>query len=315
MNLIQGIQLPELIMLILGFILGLALIFIFIYTALRSKPNLYLLFGFIAPAILIGYPSYKSSQFGNDVVKIEQLVEKVNEDPTNVEAQRALIDNLGQLPASRCKTSVDAMTTIANAQASLGLYDSARVTIQKAVDLDKTSPKAVESQKEIYKKWEARENIRAHVRYLDSNIKDIETRPNDKILRDSIAYHLESVEKLSMATAIHLENKQVITVARAAAIVGQKEQAEQITEEVLRINPQQKDAVKLKKDMDNKKFKPQVKQLPKVKVEIETKKENNKVDNVKVVPAPAPVYQDTPHLRLRLIPKTGIEFKKWNIKE
>lgn len=316
MNLLQGIQLPELIMLILGFILGLALIFIFIYTALRNKPNLKLLYGFLAPCALIGYPSYKSSQFGLDVVKIEQLVEKVNQDPTDVKAQKALIDNLEQLPASRCRTSVDAMTTIANAQASLGLYDSAQVTIKKAVELDKTSPRALESQKEIIKKWETRENIRAHVKVLDRNIIDIEAHPNDKMLWDSIATRLRVVEQLSMATPIHLENRQVLTVARAAAIVGQKDQAEHMTDEILRMNSNQKEAVNLKKDIENKKFPPQSKVRPRAKKETQkqTQKDSLKVDKVLVVPSPARVYQDST-LNLRLIPKTGLQVRKWNIKE
>jgi tetratricopeptide (TPR) repeat protein len=315
MNLLQGIQLPELIMLILGFILGLALIFIFIFTALRGKPNLYLLVGFIVPALLIGYPSYKSTQFGNNVVKIEQLVEKVNENPTDIAAQKELIDNLGQLPASRCVKSADAMTSIANAQASLGQYDSARVTINKAVELDKTSAKALEGQKDINEKWEARERVRTHVRYLDNNIKDFEKRPNDKNLRDSIANRIETISKLSMSTnvPVHLENQQVITIARAAAIVGRIDQGKQMTQEVLKINPNQKEAINLKKDFDDKKFQPQYKPQPKRREEGNETRRNNKKNEPAppVIAAPVTILQDT-SLKLRFTPKGIMSLKKWN---
>jgi tetratricopeptide (TPR) repeat protein len=320
MNLLQGIQLPELIMLILGFILGLALIFIFIYTALKSKPNLYLLFGFIVPALLIGYPSYKSSQFGKNVEKLEVLVDNVNKNPTDVKAQKALIDNLEQLPASRCRNSVDAMTTIANAQASLGQYDSAKVTIQKAVELDKTSPKALDSKRDIEEKWEAHRDIREHVRHLDHHIHDFERRPNDKVLRDSIVMQLHNVEKLSMASAnpIHLENEQVITVATAAAIVGRAQQGSDIADEVLKVNPNQKEAMKLKHDIESKKYQaqqPQAQAKPKPKPQVNKPKPQARQAEIReTVPAPVTVYQDT-SLKLRLTPKGIVDFKKWNIKE
>jgi tetratricopeptide (TPR) repeat protein len=320
MNLLQGIQLPELIMLILGFILGLALIFIFIYTALKSKPNLYLLFGFIVPALLIGYPSYKSSQFGKNVEKLEVLVDNVNKNPTDVKAQKALIENLEQLPASRCRNSVDAMTTIANAQASLGQYDSAKVTIQKAVELDKNSPKALESQKEIQQKWQSRRDIRERVKHLDHHIRDFDKRPTDRVLRDSIVMELHNVEKLSMASAnpIHLENEQVITVATAAAIVGRAQQGSEIADEVLKVNPNQKEAMKLKLDIESKKYQaqqPQAQAKPKPKPQDKKPKPQARQDEKReTVPAPVAVYQDT-SLILRLTPKGIVDFKKWNIKE
>jgi tetratricopeptide (TPR) repeat protein len=318
MNLLQGIQLPELIMLILGFILGLALIFIFIYTALKSKPNLYLLFGFIVPTLLIGYPSYKSSQFGKNVEKLEVLVENVNKNPTDVNAQKALIENLEQLPASRCRNSVDAMTTIANAQASLGQYDSAKVTIQKAVELDENSSKALESQKEIQQKWQSRRDIRERVKHLDHHIRDFEKRPTDKVLRDSIVMELHNVEKLSMASAnpIHLENEQVITVATAATIVGRAQQGSDIADEVLRVNPNQKEAMKLKQDIESKKYQAQQVQA-KPKPKPQGKKplpQARQAERRETIPAPAAVYQDT-SLILRLTPKGIVNFKKWNIKE
>jgi tetratricopeptide (TPR) repeat protein len=315
MNLLQGIQLPELIMLILGFILGLALIFIFIYTALKSKPNLYLLFGFIVPVILIGYPSYKSTQFGKNVEKLEVLVENVNKNPTDIKAQKALIENLEQLPASRCRNSVDAMTTIANAQASLGQYDSAKVTIQKAVELDPKSPKVLGSKTEIEQKWQTHKDIREHVKHLDHHIKDYEKRPNDRTLRDSIVRQLHNVEELSMvgANPIVLENKQVITVATAAAIIGRTQQGSEIADEVLKVHPNQKEAVKLKKDIENNKYQAQVKPKPKPQGK---KPVPQDFPNEKraTVPAPSPVYQDT-SLILRLTPKGIVDFKKWNIKE
>ena len=98
MKLLEGIQLHELVLIILGFILGLVLIFVFLFGALRGKPNLKLLYGFIAPLIMIGYPSIQSIEFSKDVIKIDKLVEQVNRNPTDTVATRALINEISTLP-------------------------------------------------------------------------------------------------------------------------------------------------------------------------------------------------------------------------
>lgn len=313
MNILQGIQLHELILMILGFILGLSLIFIFLYTALKSKPNLKLLYGFLAPLVMIGYPSIRSVEFSKDVIKIDKLVEKVNENPTDTVAQRELVNNLQQLPASRCKTSSDALATIANAQASLGLYDSAKVMAQRAVTLDKNNEKAVESMKDITQKWQNQKLTEQRIVQLDKFIQQWENRPADIGIRDSITNHYENLQRIN--TPVHLDNKKILVVAQAAAIVGTPQQAEQLTNDVLRVTPSSQDAEKLKEAIKSKRDEIKVK---KTKVKPAPKPVDKVADNNKKVdafPSPAPVYQDTPRLNIRLIPKTGIIFKKWNAKE
>ncbi len=319
MNLLQGIQLHELIMMILGFILGLTLIFIFLYTALKSKPNLKLLYGFAVPVIMIGYPSFKSNQFGQKVDKLDILVQDVKKDPTNVAAQTALVENLRELPASRCKTSVDAMTTIAEAQASLGLYDSAKVTIKRAIALDSNSPKANQTEKEIEEKWRTREDFKKHIGQIDENVKRIEQNPKNRLLRDTLMNQLQQLERISGSEVVHLDNKEVLKLARATAIVGQSATAEQITDDVLRVSPNQKEATNLKKDIQDKVIdkKYQTQNRPKPIDKNKNRSKPTKVDGTgrATVPAPAPVYSDTSiHMKFRVIPKTEMSVKIWNPK-
>jgi hypothetical protein len=319
MNLLQGIQLHELIMMILGFILGLTLIFIFLYTALKSKPNLKLLYGFVAPILMIGYPSFKSNQFGQKVDKIDILVQDVKKDPTNVAAQTALVENLRELPASRCKTSVDAMTTIAEAQASLGLYDSAKVTIQKAIALDSNSPKAAQSQKEIEEKWRTREDFKKHIGKIDDNVKRIEQNPKNRLLRDTLVMQLRDLDNIGGNEVVHLDNKEVLKLARATAVAGQSVMAEQITDEVLKVSPNQREATNLKKDIHDKVIdkKYQTQNRPKPIDKINNRTKPTKTDDVSraTVPAPVPVYSDTTILmKFRVIPKTEMSVKIWDPK-
>lgn len=310
MNLLQGIQLHELILMVLGFILGLVLIFIFLFTALKQKPNLKLLYGFIAPLVMIGYPSIRSIEFGKDVIKIDKLVEKVNQNPTDTTAQRELVQNLQELPASRCKTSSDALAAIANAQASLGQYDSARVMSQRAVDLDKKNEKAIESNKIITEKWQMQKLTEQRIGKLNEFVKQWELQPNNIQVWDSIATHYNNL--VINSKPVHLDNSKILVVAQAAAIVGEKQRAEQITNNVLKVTPNQKEAEKLKEDIKSKRTDNRF-NTPKVKTKITDKAKDAKT-KIEALPAPAPVYQDT-NLRIRFIPKTGIAIRKWNAKE
>lgn len=244
MKLLQGIQVHEIILMILGFILGLSLVFVFIYTALKNRLNLLLIYFFIAPVVMIGYPSIRSIEFGKDVVKIERLVEQVNNDPLDTDAQKELINNLKQLPASRCKTSSEAMLAIAHAQTALGQYDSAFVTINRAVELDPNSVRARESHRAIEEKKETQKRFEKRIRQLEDVIKKLEKQPADTKLRDTIAQNLRQLD-----APVHLENHQIILVAKALAIMDNKLEAVAITDNVLKMNPRDKEAAALRSDI------------------------------------------------------------------
>jgi tetratricopeptide (TPR) repeat protein len=328
MKLLEGIQLHELILIILGFILGLALIFIFLYTALRSKPNLKLLYGFIAPLVMIGYPSIQSVQFSKDVIKVEKSVEKFNQNPTDTAALNAMRAELENLPASRCKRSSDAMTAIANAQAAMGAFEAAKANIEKAKAINPENPNVLASEKEIKEQWSTQKDYESRVKKLNEYIKLLEDKPNDKPLMDTLQKHVNELIDKSQKQAIHLENKDLVTVAKAKAFLGDKERAEEITTEILKIDPKDKEAKKLNEDIKSKeidkKFKLQrerekekerEKQKEKERVRIKINEDNNsdaKMRQPQTVPAPAPVFQDTAVPRLRLIPRSVKPLKIWN---
>ncbi len=314
MKLLEGIQLHELVLIILGFILGLVLIFVFLFGALRGKPNLKLLYGFIAPLIMIGYPSIQSIEFSKDVIKIDKLVEQVNRNPTDTMATRALINEISTLPKSRCVTSSDAMSTIANAQAAVGLYDSAKVTIQKAVALSPNSDKVIESKKQIEKQWTQQKDFEKKVDKLKSNLQRLEANPKNTVLRDSVAINLNEIKRLN--APVHMAQRDILAVGLAAAIVGERQAAEQVADDVLRVSPNQPDAKRLKQAIIDKVIerqfpirqpaKPQ--SPPQGKMNTETTPQKPPI-----VQAPVPIKIDT-NWRSKLIPKSAIarNFIKWD---
>ena len=315
MKLLEGIQLHELVLIILGFILGLVLIFVFLFGALRGKPNLKLLYGFIAPLIMIGYPSIQSIEFSKDVIKIDKLVEQVNRNPTDTVATRALINEISTLPKSRCVTSSDAMSTIANAQAAVGLYDSAKVTIQKAVVLNPNSEKVVESKKQIEKQWLQQKTFEYKVDKLKSNLQRLDANPKNTVLRDSLAINLDEIKRLN--APVYMAQRDVLAVGLAAAIVGEKQAAEQVADDVLKVSPNQPDAKRLKQAINNKEIEKRfpVRQQAKPQQAPASGKMNSESTQQKppIVSSPAPVKVDT-NWRSKLIPKSSVarDFVKWD---
>jgi hypothetical protein len=318
MKLLEGIQLHELVLIILGFTLGLVLIFVFLMGAMRGNTNMKLLYGFIAPLIMIGYPSIRSIEFSKDVIKIDKLVEKVKTNPKDTLAARELIDGISTLPKSRCVTSSDAMTTIANAQAAVGLYDSAKVTIQKAMVISPKSDKVLESSREIEEKWENHRHFQDKVEHLKTNIKLLNAKPKDKRLRDSVAMNLEDIKRIDVP--IHASQGDILAVGMAAAIVGESEAAEQVADDVLRVSPNQAAAKQLKEDVRDGKIerkyqqkerdrpKPQSAPRPAPNGRIGT--EN--VQKPPVVESPAAIKMDTAW-QSKLIPKATLSsFVKWD---
>jgi tetratricopeptide (TPR) repeat protein len=315
MNLLDGIQLHELVLMILGFILGLVLIFVFLFLALKGRTNLKLLYGFIAPLVMIGYPSIQSVSFSKDVIKIDKLVQRVNDNPADTLAQQLLIEQIQTLPKSRCVTSTDALTAIADAQAALGLYDSAKVTIKKAIDRDPKSDKAMKSNKDIREKWQIQKNFEEKVENIKSNINSLEKKPTNSKLRDSIASDL--IKLRAMDAPVRVQQTQAVLVAKAAAIVGQHLAAEQINEQVLKANPELKEANKLKDDIKNKLIEKRYgKYIPKPNPKPAPAKPAPKpADATKPIPkvdAPVTIQADVSKMQFRVIYKGVDTLKFWD---
>ena len=310
MKLLEGIQLHELVLIILGFILGLVLIFVFLFGALRGKTNLKLLYGFIAPLIMIGYPSIQSIEFSKDVIKIDKLVEQVNQNPMDTVATRALLNEISTLPKSRCVTSSDAMNAIANAQAAVGLYDSAKVTIAKAVALDPKSSKVLQSKKGIEQKWMQQKVFETKVGALKNNIERLYASPKDVKLRDSVGIKLDEIKQLN--TPVHMAQRDALAVGLAAAIVGNKQAAEQVADDVLQVSPNQPDARRLKDAIRNKVIERRFPARP--KTQTQSKPKPNFEPQAPVVESPVAIKIDT-NWRSKIIPKSTIiakDFVKWD---
>jgi tetratricopeptide (TPR) repeat protein len=260
---------------------------------------------------MIGYPSFQSKKFSEEVVKVDQLVKAVNENPTDLNAQKALLENLKELPAARCTTSVNAMTTIANAQAALGQYDSARVTINRALKIDAKSPTALESQKVIEQKWNTQQEYEQRVNQISKYVNEWKADKRKVYLRDSIWSNLKTLTE-----PIHIDDKKILIVAEAASILNETQTAEDLTDKVIEVNPNNSDAVEMKENIRTRtdKDKIELKTRPRLRPPTKTKPDSASTKSQpQAVPAPAPYSQDSALLKttIRVLPRTTQKIVKW----
>lgn len=97
---------------------------------------------------MVGYPSVKSIQVGNDIIGIQKLTQEVNQNPGDSITRKSLAVAVSQLKSNnRLPGSKAGLIAVANAQIALGKLDSASLYINKAEILSPESPE-VKSLKE-----------------------------------------------------------------------------------------------------------------------------------------------------------------------
>ncbi len=317
MNLLEGVSLSELILMILGVVVGLALIGIFIYTAVKKDPNLNLIYAFVIPILMIGYPSIKKIQFDKGVITVDKISSVVEKNPLDTAAHRTLHDAIEALPAGTAKESPSASTSIAKAQVALGQYDSAQVYVQRASELDPTNENIKEIANMIRMKQMDKRRFEDNVGHLDKRVSNWEANRHDRNERDSISLLLKTIDSNHNENdPLKVDAKPLLTIAKALAIDGHKQQAIDMLDNVLKITPNQPEATDLKNKIINNYF-----EAPAIAASVGTpvrpqKSAKRNAPNPTPKPATAlqlPVHpSDTLGLRMKIVPRAVFEVKNVN---
>jgi tetratricopeptide (TPR) repeat protein len=233
MKLLEGVLLHELILILLGLMVGLALLFAFMRTVHQNKPNLKLIYAFSMPLMMIGYPSIQRVQFENGVINIDKVSKEVEKNQLDTVLQKQLLQNVHQLSAARMNESPSALSAVANAQVALGRYDAAQALIHQAAQLDSTSAPVVTSKQRIKKKTDSKKQFDQKVKQFDKQLKSLEKQPHNKVVRDSIAQALKEVS----AESVSADEQSLITIATAAVVSGHSDTAIDLIDKVLKVNP------------------------------------------------------------------------------
>src|ERR1043166_8884771 len=138
MNLFDGLHLYEVVLLILGAILFIALLVILIVFVVNNRSLKPLLLFFAVSIVMMGFPAIGKIKFDKDGVEIDKATKELAENPSNG-ALKTNLENLIQETKPRLNESKDGPVKIARAEAVLGDREKALQTLNQALKTDRKS--------------------------------------------------------------------------------------------------------------------------------------------------------------------------------
>lgn len=148
---LDGLTLSEMVLLVAGGILFVALLIVFLWNTMNRQPVTGLLLFFVFPIVMIGFPTIQSIKIGEEGAEIDNQVSTVQANPKDEGARKALELTLNNLKG-RQFNNPHTNTSIASAELALGQKDAAAQRLQEALNKDPN----LESAKDLI----ARYNIR-----------------------------------------------------------------------------------------------------------------------------------------------------------
>jgi hypothetical protein len=146
----NGLHLYEIVMLILGAILFLAVLVLLIVFVIQRRSIKALLLFFVIAVLMIGFPAVSKIKFDKDGLEIDKATQALTENPSNLSAKTKL-ESLVTQTKPRLTESPEGLVKVARAEAVLGNQDKALDTLDRAL---KTDPK-LETAKDLKTRLEA----------------------------------------------------------------------------------------------------------------------------------------------------------------
>lgn len=220
MKFFDGLYLYELVLLVLGALLFLALLIALMTLVLQGKPFARLLLFFVLPILMIGFPGIKSIAISKDLIKIELKLQDLLQNPTDSTSRISLVNELANL-STRPFSNPQSLVAIANAQIALGDNTAAEANVKKALNVSPQLPAALELKKRVE---------------LDRKLAELTTQleksPNDVAAKTQLANTVSEVAPLNIINPAAITN-----VARAQRILGDQVNAQANVDKALAIKP------------------------------------------------------------------------------
>jgi tetratricopeptide (TPR) repeat protein len=229
MALIAGLQIYEVVMLVLGVIL----FFVLVTLLLKGREPLKLLPLFLVCAILIGWHSIKKIT-GPDNIEIDtnQMqtdVAALENDPTNAQA-RATLQSAYNVTKSQSSKDPNALTLTARAALALGDQKDALDRIGQALKVNPDFQPALDLQ----------ERVDAETK-LPKLTTQVENNPTDPTAKAQLQQTISTIAKQPILNPGTLTN-----VAQAQTVLGNKSEALVNVNKALQINPSLTEALQVK---------------------------------------------------------------------
>ena len=220
MNIFNGLNSFEVMLLILGVLFFLTLVLAFIVFVKRGRPFGKLFPFFAIPILMIGFPSIKSIEFSKDMIKIEKYTRALEQNPTDKNLRDALASRLASV-SGRPSVNPNVATTIARAQIVLGDNAAAEANVQKALQAAPQLSAALELKKRIE---------------LDRNLATLTAQaqqdPNNVAVRAELQRTVTEATRQPIASPVTL-----INLAAAQVVIGDHAQARSNVDKALKIDP------------------------------------------------------------------------------
>ncbi len=229
MKFFDGLYPYQIVLMVLGVILFIALLLLLVVLAVKRRPFAKLLGFFVIPIIMIGFPGIKSFEFSQGVVKVETYTHDLERDPTNKTMRESLASELASL-LPRPSSDPKVITTIAHAQIALARNEEARASFNKASQLAPQHPQVLALKERLE---------------LDGKLGElaakVEQQPNNSSAKEELQRTVAEVSSRPIASPVTIVN-----IARAQTALGDQTQARSNVEKALKINPNLAQAIQLK---------------------------------------------------------------------
>jgi tetratricopeptide (TPR) repeat protein len=226
MSFFQGLYSYEIVLMVLGVILFVALLVLLI---IGRKG---LLGYFLLPVIMIAYPSIQSFAYKDGTLTIEKATDALLQNPTNPDLRSNVAQQLAKIE-SRPVPNAAVAASIARAQFATGNETAAVANLQKALQADPKLPAALALQQKINA-----------IHELDRLTAAVKANPQDPAAKAELAKGLENATKQPVANP-----EALVKLAQAQAAIGNQQDALNYADKALKINPKATAAIELKNSM------------------------------------------------------------------
>ncbi len=143
MDSFEGLLYYERVLLVLGSIMFLFLLVAMIIYIFQKRPVKGLLYFFVIPVLMIGWPGIEKISYGDLLVELDKKADEVKNNPTNPTARRELEQAIRDIE-DRAPARASSFVRMAEAQAALG--DTSRVirTTNQALKIDPNNLRALD---------------------------------------------------------------------------------------------------------------------------------------------------------------------------
>ncbi len=229
MSFFDGLHSYEILMLVAGCLLFLASLVLMVVSGSTGKPIGKLIPFFVVSIVMIGFPSYENIEISKNGVKLKKATEALLQNPTDPALRQETSNVVGKL-ADRPIQDPAVATTIARAQLALGDNDSAENRVNKILQAAPQNLEAVQ--------------LKARIeldRKLEQLTTQVERNPEDHAARIQLGGIVSETSRMPVASPKTLSN-----LARAQVVLGDKAQARDNVDKVLKIDPNSTPAIILK---------------------------------------------------------------------